>query len=75
MGILVQKDDDLNQELSKRINADLLERARKTSQISDPDFVEDSDYAEKFQKTSKHAWVWIALVVLALGLIVGLVMF
>ena len=75
MGILVQKDDDLNQELSKRINADLLERARKTSQISDPDFVEDSDYAEKFQKTGKHAWVWIALVVLALGLIVGLVMF
>ncbi|MBQ8992423.1 hypothetical protein IJ103_02855 [Candidatus Saccharibacteria bacterium] len=65
MGIMVQKEDD-NTELTKQINADLRERAERTSKEMDPDYVEDSDYAKDLKKTGRFAWVWAVLIILAI---------
>lgn len=67
MGVIVNKENDKNNELSQRINADL--RARAVVEKEDkkePDFINDSEYVKDFQKTSKFGWVWIILIALAI---------
>ena len=69
MGVLVNKDFEENDELSRRINADLRERAMATSEIqdgSDVDLAEDAEYLKDLKKTGRFGWVWIILVVLAI---------
>ena len=66
MGIIVSKNNDEHSKLNERINADLRERANKTTLGEDPDLVEDSDYAKDLKKTGKYSWVWIVLVILAI---------
>lgn len=67
MAIIVSKDDDKNNPLNARINADLREKMAETAKISDdPDLVDDSEYTKDLKKTSKFGWVWIVLIVLAL---------
>ena len=67
MAIIVSKDDDKNNPLNARINADLREKMAETAKISDdPDLVEDSEYTKDLKKTGKFGWVWIVLIVLAL---------
>ncbi len=46
----MNKQEDLNDELSRRINADLKEKMEASSKMEDVDFVEDSDYLEMFKK-------------------------
>lgn len=65
MGIMVQKNDD-NSKLNDMINADLRERAERTSKQMDPDYVEDSDYAKDLKKTGRFAWIWAVLIILAI---------
>ena len=65
MGIIVSKNEDEHTKLNERINADLRERASKTTLGEDPDLVEDSDYAKDLKKTGKYSWIWIVLVILA----------
>ena len=65
MGIMVQKNED-NSKLNDMINADLRERAERTSKQMDPDYVEDSDYAKDLKKTGRFAWVWAVLIILAI---------
>lgn len=65
MGIMVQKNED-NSKLNDMINADLRERAERTSKQMDPDYVEDSDYTKDLKKTGRFAWVWAVLIVLAI---------
>ena len=65
MGIMVQKNED-NSKLNDMINADLRERAERTSKEMDPDYVEDSDYAKNLKKTGRFAWVWAVLIILAI---------
>ncbi|MBR3365575.1 hypothetical protein IKG48_00395 [Candidatus Saccharibacteria bacterium] len=65
MGIMVQKNED-NSKLNEQINADLRERAERTSKQMDPDYVEDSDYAKDLKKTGRFAWIWAVLIVLAI---------
>lgn len=74
MGIIVSKNNDENSRLNQRITADLRERAQKEMRGSDPDLVEDSDYAKDLKKSSSYAWVWIVLVVLAVISIVVMVL-
>ena len=66
MGIIVNKDEDKNNELTNRINADLRAKMSEASNISDdPDLVEDSDYTKDLKTTSRFGWIWIVLIILA----------
>lgn len=75
MGIIVTKDEDKNNDLNRRITADLRERAKVTERQADPDLVDDSDYVKDFSKTSHFGWFWIILILLAAGVLIGLVFF
>ena len=63
MGIMVSKKDDVTDELTRRINADLREKMNASSKPvgdkEDPDYVEDSDYVRDLKKTGKYSWIWI----------------
>ena len=69
MGILVEKDEDRS-ELSRRINADLRERAVRSSKQEDVDLVEDSEYLKNTNKTNRFSWFWFILVFLAAAALV-----
>lgn len=67
MGIMVKKDEEIDNPISNRINAELREKLATTkNQTSDPDLAEDSDYMKDLQKTSKFGWIWIVLITLAI---------
>lgn len=67
MGIMVKKDEEIDNPISNRINAELREKISTTSNLSeDPDLAEDSDYMKDLQKTSKFGWIWIVLITLAI---------
>lgn len=74
MGVILNKEND-NDELSRRINADLRARTMEAMDESNelPDLAEDSEYVQNFQKTSRFGWVWIVLVVLALTALVSII--
>ena len=69
MGIIVNKQND-NDEITRRINADLRAKALETVDIDDsvanPDLAEDAEYLKDLKKTSKFGWIWIVLIVLAI---------
>lgn len=74
MGVIVNKKDSQD-ELTRRINADLRAKAVETADIdndgSDVDLAEDAEYLRDLKKTGRFSWIWIVLVVLAvLSLIV-----
>ncbi len=71
MGILVEKDEDRS-ELSRRINADLRERAARSSKQEDVDLVEDSEYLKNTNKTNRFSWFWFILVFLAAAALVDI---
>lgn len=63
-------------ELQKRIAAELTEKAKKKSLENDadrPDGVIDSAYLEKTKQTTTLAWVWILIIVAAIGIALWLV--
>ncbi len=67
MGVIVNKENQ-NDELSKRISADLrakLAETEKDEGKKDPDFTEDSDYGKDLKKTSKFSIVIVVLVIIA----------
>lgn len=69
MGIIVNKENIKNDELSRRIDADLRTKMAGSSEIIEgetPDLVDDSEYMKNFKKTSKFGWVWIVLILLAI---------
>lgn len=74
MGVIVNKEDDKNNELAKRINADLRARAvAEADRGDDPDFAEDSEYLKNTQKTGRFGWVWLVLIVLAIISMISIV--
>lgn len=76
MGIIVNKEDDKNDALTARINADLREKMQTTSEpANDPDLVEDTDYVKEYKKTSHFGWVWIVLIALAILSLIFIVFF
>ena len=68
MGVIVNKKESQD-ELTRRINADLRAKAMENTEItkdgSDVDLAEDAEYLKDLKKTGKFSWVWIVLVVLA----------
>ena len=79
MGVIVNKNNQQDNELSRRIDADLRERALRTSGVvgdnETPDFAEDSEYVKDFQKTSRFGWIWAVLIVLAILSVISIVFF
>ena len=77
MGVIVNKNNQQDNELSRRIDADLRERALRVSGVVDedtPDFAEDSEYVKDFKKTGRFGWVWVVLIVLAIISIISIVL-
>ena len=74
MGIIVNKENQENDELSRRISADL--RARAVAEGADGkevDLVEDARYLKDTKKTSRFGWIWIVLIILAILSIISIV--
>ena len=69
MGVIVNKENMNKNELSRRIDADLRERAMASADIEgnpDPDLAEDSEYVKNMKKTGRFSWIWLVLIVLAI---------
>ena len=77
MGVMMTKEDDINQDLTRRIDTDLkekMERTQRNDGKADPDFTEDSEYVKDFKKTGKFVWLWVLVGIIAVVvlIIVGL---
>ena len=76
MGVIVNKNEQEN-ELSRRISADLRERAMENAKddnkSEDVDLAEDAEYMKNLKKTSKFGWIWIVLIVLAVLSIISII--
>ena len=67
MGIIVNKEDNKNNDLERRISSDLRAKAVETFDDGEvTDFTDGSEYVRETTKTGRFAWVWIVLVVLAI---------
>ncbi len=79
MGVIVNKNNYKNDELSRRIDADLRAKALEIAggageeRDDDIDFAEDSEYVRDFKKTGRFGWVWIVLILLAVLSIISIV--
>ncbi|MBQ2176124.1 MAG: hypothetical protein II453_14050 [Alphaproteobacteria bacterium] len=75
MGVIVNKENNLDNELSRRIDADLREKMSSASKVEkgkkDVDLAEDADYVKDLKKTSKYCWVWILLVIFTLVILIA----
>lgn len=69
MSIIVNKENNLDSELARRIDADLRAKLSGNSIEDDPepqtDFTEETEYMRDYQKTSRFSWLWIILIFLA----------
>lgn len=67
MALFIRQNDDRT-ELQGRIAAELQERAKQRAALANrPDGVEDSQYIKGTKQTTSLAWVWILIVILAIG--------
>ncbi|MBR3324077.1 hypothetical protein IKG24_00865 [Candidatus Saccharibacteria bacterium] len=67
MGIIVNKEDNKNNDLERRITSDLRAKAADTFEDGEvTDFAGDAEYIRDTKKTGRFAWVWIVLIVLAI---------
>ena len=76
MGVIVNKENDKDTELARRIDADLRNKdassAKGKKDTAVTDFAEDAEYMKDLKKTGKFGWVWILLVAFVLLLLVAL---
>lgn len=66
MGVIVNKEQEKDDVLTRRINADLRTRAKESADVDGVDLVEDAEYLKNMNKTGRFAWVWVVLIVLAI---------
>ena len=73
MAIMMNREDDKNEELTRRINADLRAKTQAVKDADDEvDFVGDSEYAKDFKKTGSFAWVWVVIGVIILAVLIAI---
>lgn len=65
MGVIVNKENNQNDELSRRITADLRANAVAEAAGDDVDLAEDAEYLRDLKKTGRFGWVWFVLIGLA----------
>ncbi len=74
MGIILKQTENRS-ELQKRIALDLAEKAKKKN--PDPadrvDGVEDSAFVKGTKNTTSLAWVWVLIVIVSVGALIGFV--
>lgn len=73
MGLFVQQNSNRTK-LQERLAAELSEKAKKKAEtVSNdlPDGVDDSRYVEGTKTTTSLAWVWILIIVAAVGAALG----
>ena len=75
MGVIVNKENSKNDELARRIDADLRARAVQEAKANDPDLAEDAEYMKDLKKTGRFGWVWAVLVVLAILSVISIFVF
>ena len=66
MGVIVNKEQEKDDVLTRRINADLRTKAKESADVDGVDLVEDAEYLKNTNKTGRFAWVWVILIVLAI---------
>lgn len=66
MGVIVNKGQEKDDVLTRRINADLRTKAKEGADVDGVDLVEDAEYLKNTNKTGRFAWVWVILIVLAI---------
>ena len=78
MGIIVNKENQ-NDELSRRIDADLRAKlsgnSREENEEPQTDFTEDTEYMKDYKKTGRFSWFWVVLIFLAIVALVAIVFF
>jgi len=72
MALFIRQDEQRS-ELQNRLATELQDRAKERAKLTDrPDGVDDSQYIKGTEKTSSLAWVWVVIILLAIGIIVWL---
>lgn len=75
MALFIRQDENRSQ-LQERLAAELQARAKERDEIGNhPDGVKDAEYMRNTQQTSRLAWLWILIVLAAVGLIIWLTLF
>lgn len=65
MALFIRQEDDRSK-LQERLATELQERAKQRAALADrPDGVDDSQYMKGTKQTSRLAWVWILLIMVA----------
>lgn len=74
MAIMMNREDDKNADLTRRINADLRAKAESKSktEVYDVDLAESSEYVKDFKKTGSFTWLWIIIFVIILVVFIAI---
>jgi len=72
MALFIRQDDNRS-EFQSRLAAELQAKAKERAKLADrPDGVDDSQYIKGTKTTTSLAWVWIAIILLAVGISIWL---
>ena len=72
MALFIRQNDNRSQ-LQERLAEELQERAKQKAAKADlPDGVSDSQYIKDTKETTSLAWLWILLILVAIGVTVWL---
>lgn len=74
MGVIVNKTNEQDNEITRRIDADLRQKQIAAQESEQLDLAEDSEYMENFKKTGKFSWVWVILIFLAILSLVSIIL-
>ena len=73
MAVMMNREDDKNEELTRRINSDLRAKAQAAKDVEeDVDFTEGSEYVKDLKKTGSFAWLWIVAAVVILFMLIAI---
>jgi hypothetical protein len=73
MALFIRQTDERS-ELQQRIAAELQEKARARAAGQPPDGVTDSNYLKDTKTTTSLAWVWIVIIVFAVGGLIAVIL-
>lgn len=71
---MINREEDKNEELTRRINADLRMKAENKSknEVRDVDLAESSEYVKDFKKTGSFAWLWVIVAAVILVVLIAI---